>query len=637
MINFLIEIITEELPQKRLFFFGKKFFKEFIRYYAIFKIVYEKIYWFASSRRLSVKTINIRYLNNKNNTKTNINVNSSLKKDLIKIIDNILIFISKYESMNWGEENFSFVRPVFNILLLFNDKIFKYKNFGLKSNNFTFGHLSSLKKIKVRNVNDYPLILYKKGYVIASFNKRKRIILSKIKEISKKMNLIFDIKNNFINEITSIVEYPKIEVGIINNNFVNLPKVIIKFIIQDIQKCIVLYYLNKNISPYFLIVTNSISKNLNNVIFWNETTINSKLSNINYLFNEDKKIKFSDRILLLKKVIFYKKLGSMFEKSKRIKILSKKISYYNDSIDIKLISRASLMSKCEITTNLFAEMPEMKGIIGMKYSELNKENKLISLAQKEHHYPRFIKDRLPKNAFSSIISIADKIDTIVGHIGIFNIPKGSNDPYFIKRTATAIIRIILNKEILLNLKEIIDLSVKLYKNRLLNTNVIDDTLYFILKRLKNFYSLKVRKDIINSLNEKKFFNLVIYKFWIDCLNKLKNLHKLKYISKIQNRIFKLTKKNIKTFKELNYVCKKEEECILKKLLRCKNKVSFLFLIMDFDKIIFEIFKISNLIENFVNKFKIFSNDKSKTNYRIKIILNYCKLFKNTPDFRMLKF
>lgn len=687
--DFLIELQTEDLPANELKKISESFLNIFKNMLIKYKITYNLISLFATPRRLAITINSLKYIQKKQKIRKkgplveksfnkkglptsiaiswakhcNINIQDtkktiidkkiylthtiknyslSLLEILKKIILYVLIRIPIKKSMYWNEKNFRFSRPIRNIIVLLDSDIIPINFFHLSSNRFSHGHFfMKPKKIKIYHANQYTSKFFYPFYVMINYEKRKNFIKKEIKKIAHKLGKITKINNSQLHEVTSLVEWPVILSGKFNIKYLNIPKEILIYIMEKCQKYFPLYSkTTKKISRKFIFVSNIITKNSKNIIHGNENVLTSKLSNVNFFIKKDINIKLYNRLEFLKKICFQKKLGSMFDKTNRIRLLSTYIAI-QINLNIQDIDRAALLSKCDLTTYMITEYPELQGIIGMYYAQNDQEKKNVSLSIKEQYLPKTSKDLLPTQNISYALGIAEKLDTITGIFSIKKNPKKNNDPFALRRAAIGIIRVIIEKKIDINIKLTVNKSINLYKN-IDNYKIIQkNILKFIFARLIYFYQKKnYNKKIIKSVLSLKIFNLIDINERICSLEKFNQKNKIKKIIEIYKRIENILKKeslnlqiyqkNIK-IKNCKYITSTENILIkniykiIKNIKKKKNYFTILIEIKNLFKIINKFFQTS------------FINDPNKKikKFRISILQNIQNIFLYIANFSYL--
>ena len=419
-----------------------------------------------------------------------------LKKNLPLILEKI----SWNKSMKWGDNQLSWGRPLKSILAVFDGKKIDFNFHHLKASNFTFVDKDFEEKIK--NFNDFKsyLSFFKSIKVILDQEKRKEFIINELNKISKKNNLIIDIKDNLLEEITNIVEKPKVILCEFDKKFLNIPKEILIITMQNHQKYIPTFDKKKSLTNFFLVVSDT--KDLKGYVKQgNERVIEARLNDAEFFWNRNKSQNLIKQLSDLKKINFFKGLGSYFDKTQRIKSLSSLIS---DELMIskEKIEIASSICKVDLKSDLVGEFPELQGIMGGYFAEAQGFDKEVCQSISEHYLPSGPESKVPKNLYSITLSLSDKLDTLVGFFGLDLIPTGSRDPYALRRYAIGLIRLIIENKIKIKLRSIINYSLTLYKEQGYEfdiTKVLKELNIFILERLKNYSKEKnIRLDIVES-------------------------------------------------------------------------------------------------------------------------------------------
>jgi len=419
-----------------------------------------------------------------------------LKKNLPLILDKV----DWNKSMKWGDKQMFWGRPLKSILAVFDEERIEFSFYHLKSSNHTFLDKDFEEKIKnFKNFKSY-LEYFKSTKTILDQDKRKNFIINELNRISKKNDLLIDLKEYLLDEITNIVERPKIILCEFDKKFLNIPKEILIITMQNHQKYIPTFDKKKNLTNFFLVVSNS--KDLKGYIkSGNERVIEARLNDAEFFWNRNKSQNLIKQLSNLKKINFFKGLGSYFDKTQRIKKLSSLIS---DELMIskEKIEIAASICKVDLKSDLVGEFPELQGVMGGHFAEAQGFEKEVCLSVSEHYLPSGIDSRVPKNLYSITLSISDKLDTLVGFFGLNLIPTGSRDPYALRRYSIALVRLIIENKIRIKLRSIINYSLSLYKEQGYEfdiTKVLKELNKFILDRLKNYSKEKnIRLDIIES-------------------------------------------------------------------------------------------------------------------------------------------
>ena len=432
---------------------------------------------------------------------------TNIDERIAPILEQSLNNVEEQKKMRWGDTDTLFIRPIRWLLLILNDHHISGKIFGIDIKNHTYGNRNvSNKKINIKNIEEYFDILQKKNVEIRQ-QKRKEIIREEINRIFLKNNFENILDKNITEELANMVEYPYLYLGTFPKKYLDLPDEVLKYVIQDTQKyCIV--YKDGKIINYFVGVSNvKINKN---IIIGNQRVINPRLDDASFFISKDLASNIFNRKEFLKRLIFHKKLGSVFDKVERIIELSlyiNKKSYLDNSLKFMEIAE---ICKLDLISNMVVEIPKLQGYIGSYYASKLGLNDIVADGIREHYSPRNSEDRIPSSVDSQIVSMADKLDTIVGIFLADEKPTGTRDPLGIRRATNGLLRILLETNYSINLSDLVKISSKLIHDKCnrveKNENALIDCKLFLQEKLfyifKDNYSFddNVIQSVLNSEN-----------------------------------------------------------------------------------------------------------------------------------------
>lgn len=389
--------------------------------------------------------------------------------------------------MRWGDHQAQFVRPVHTVTLLLGDKLISGNILGVDSDRRIPGHrFMGETSFIIESADQYPQILLEKGKVIADYELRKTQIKTDIEKAAEKIGGIADISEDLLEEVTSLVEWPVVLTAQFEEKFLTVPSEALVHTMKSDQKYFPVYNKNGQLMPHFIFVANIVSEDPQQIIFGNEKVVRPRLADAQFFFETDLKLSLETRLPSLKTMIFQKKLGTLYEKVQRVQALSGWIAS-EIGANIEHSRRAGLLSKSDLMTNMVFEFPETQGIMGMHYARHDGEPEEVALALKEQYQPRFSGDLLPSDLVSCAVAIADKMDTLTGIFGINQCPNGDKDPFGLRRATIGILRIIVKKNLSLDLQTLISEAVRLYENKLKNADLIDQVIEFMLGRFRTWY------------------------------------------------------------------------------------------------------------------------------------------------------
>ena len=447
--------------------------------------------------------------------------------DLLKeSIASLLLKISWKKSMKWGNHDLYWGRPLKSILALFDKKIIEFKLNHLHSSNKTFTDKDLEDEVKsFDDFKSYIKFFKQKGVTIDQ-DKRKEFIIKEINKATNQKKIHINVNEKLIDEIINIVEKPKILACEFNKKFLEIPQEILIITMQHHQKYFPTFDSKNKITNNFIVVADCKDKK-GLVKLGNQNVVDARLADAEFFWNRNKSQNLVKQVSRLKQINYFKGLGSYFDKIQRVRKLSGIIS------DELLISKekieiASSICKVDLMSDLVGEFPELQGVMGGYFAREQGFDEEISLAVSEHYLPSGIDSKVPKKPYSIALSLSDKIDSLVGFFGINLKPTSSKDPYALRRMAISLLRLIIENQKKIKLRDLINYSINLYKeqNYSFDSKLINDELGdFILDRLKNYLKEKnIRSDIIEcSTNSYGIDDLL--KIFNKSLNLNKNIKK----------------------------------------------------------------------------------------------------------------
>ena len=419
---------------------------------------------------------------------------------LNKNIPDLLRKIYWKKSMKWGDFDLYWGRPLKSILAIFGNIKLNFKFHHLHSSNSTFLDKEFEEKTKVFSSYKLYESYFKKSGIIIDHNKRKKFIEKKLSKISKNKSLEIKINDKLLDEVTNIVESPKILNCKFDQKFLKIPKEILIITMQHHQKYFPTFDKKNNLTNNFLVVANT--KDLKGFIkLGNERVVEARLNDAQFFWQKNKSKSLVKQVSELKKINYFKGLGTYFDKIQRMRKLSSLIS------DELLISKekieiASSICKVDLLSDLVGEFPELQGVMGGYFATAQGFDKDVCLAISEHYLPTSLENRIPKKSYSIALSLTDKLDTLVGFFGIELKPSSSKDPYALRRSAIGLIRLLLENGKEFKIRDLINYSILLYHEQKFefDTKAIQkDLIEFLNDRLKNYMKEKgIKQDIIEA-------------------------------------------------------------------------------------------------------------------------------------------
>jgi len=382
--------------------------------------------------------------------------------------------------MRWGAHSAEFVRPVHSVVLLYGDEVVPIELLGLQSGRITSGHrFHHLKPISLKSAKGYEAKL-RRAKVIADFAKRRETIRSGVIAAAAQVGGSALIDDALLDEVTALVEWPVPLTGQFEQRFLSLPREVVIATVQDHQRYFAVQGPDGKLSGWFVTVSNIESRDPSKVREGNERVVRPRLSDAAFFWEQDRKISLQAHAARLAGVIFQAKLGSYAEKTARVTRLAQLIgSHIGAGPDL---AQAAELAKADLMTAMVGEFPELQGTMGRYYAEAQGLPRDVSVAIEEHYRPRFAGDALPSTKIGQALSLADKIDTLVGIFAIEQRPTGTKDPFGLRRAALGVLRILLDARLELDLLEV--LAAAAAAQPVQRAGVADEVYDFIAERLR---------------------------------------------------------------------------------------------------------------------------------------------------------
>ncbi|WP_075271890.1 glycine--tRNA ligase subunit beta, partial [Mannheimia haemolytica] len=545
--NFLAEIGTEELPPKALKKLATAFAENVENELNQAGLSFEKVEWFAAPRRLAVKVLSLAESQpSKEVEKRGPAVSAAFdaegkptkaaegwakgcgitveqaeriatdkgewlvhraviegqptKNLLVDIIAKSLANLPIPKTMRWGDKTEQFVRPVHTVTLLFGAELIEGEILGVKSGRTIRGHrFLGEREFQIENADQYPQLLKDRGSVVADFNERKALILAKSQEKATALGGVADIEEDLLDEVTSLVEYPNVLTAKFEERFLAVPAEALVYTMKGDQKYFPIYSKDGKLLPHFIFVSNINPEDPSKIIEGNEKVVRPRLTDAEFFFKTDLKQKLEDQLPRLETVLFQQQLGTLRDKTARIEALAGEIAKQIGADETKA-KRAGLLSKCDLMTNMVFEFTDTQGVMGMHYARHDGEDEEVAVALNEQYMPRFAGDNLPNSLVACSVALADKFDTLTGIFGIGQAPKGSADPFALRRAALGSLRIIVEKNLPLDLTDLVAKSAQLFGDKLTNKDVVEDVVDFMLGRFRAWYESEgIAVDVIQAV------------------------------------------------------------------------------------------------------------------------------------------
>ena len=550
-----------------------------------------------------------------------------------------ILSIPFQKSMRWADVPIRFARPIHWILALFGEEVVSFEVGNIRSGNMTYGHrFMNPGPISVKDFQSYLQKTREASVIVDPAERKKRIEDEMIREGAKVSGRVLK-DEELLNEVNFLVEYPVALCGTFDNKFLSLPREILIHSMKEHQRYFPVVDDHGILLPYFVCISNIHPKSREVVVKGNEKVLRARLSDAAFFFEDDLKISLEKRVEQLKKVVFQAKLGTSYEKVMRFQRLA---LWMTERIDPKLreaVERTSLLCKADLVTGMVGEFPKLQGIVGKEYARLTQERPEVAEAIYEHYLPGFAGDRLPSGPIGDIVSIADKMDTIVGCFGVGLVPTGTADPFGLRRQALGILRIILEKKYSISLTGLIEESEKQLKGKMERPveKVKGEVLDFFRVRYQNFLLDKEYPfDVTDAVLSISFDELLDVQGRIDALKRAKEWKDFESIVIAFKRAMNILKGSPPQ-REINpsLFAESAEKNLYQSFLKAKEKIDLHLNKRDYPSTLLEMTQMKKPIDEFFEGVMVMVEEEAIRNNRLALLDGIGKLFLGIADFSKL--
>lgn len=685
--NFLAEIGTEELPPKALKKLATAFAENVENELNQAGLSFEKVEWFAAPRRLAVKVLGLATAQpskeiekrgpavsaafdaDGNPTKAaegwargcGISVDQAdriatdkgewlvhraviegqpTKNLLVDIISRSLANLPIPKMMRWGDKTEQFVRPVHTVTLFFGGELIEGEILGVKIANVVRGHrFLGEREFTISHADEYLTALREKGMVVADFNERKALILAKSQEKATALGGVADIEEDLLDEVTSLVEFPNVLTAKFEERFLAVPAEALVYTMKGDQKYFPIYDKDGKLLPHFIFVSNINPEDPTAIIEGNEKVVRPRLTDAEFFFKTDLKQRLEDRLPRLETVLFQQQLGTLRDKTARIEALAGEIAAQIGADKAKA-ERAGLLSKCDLMTNMVFEFTDTQGVMGMHYARHDGEDEEVAVALNEQYMPRFAGDELPKSLVACSVALADKFDTLTGIFGIGQAPKGSADPFALRRAALGSLRIIVEKNLPLDLEDLVRKSAALFGDKLTNANVVEDVVDFMLGRFRAWYQDEgIAVDAIQAVLARRPTRPADFDVRVRAVSHFRTLDSAEALAAANKRVSNILAKvegEISTEIDRTLLVEAEEKALAEQVIALQTELAPKFENGEYQVALDRLASLRETVDNFFEKVMVNAEDENLRRNRQAILNNLRNLFLQVADISVLQ-
>lgn len=555
------------------------------------------------------------------------------------IINQSLTKLPIPKRMRWGDNDAEFVRPVHWLVLMHGEKVIDAEVLGLKSSAKTFGHrFHAPAEIVLKHASDYQEKLLSQGFVIADFEQRKQKIRQQVVDTVKKLGGEAVLDEDLLDEVTALNEWPIAVAGEFDKVYLDVPDEALIKTMQDNQKYFPVRDSSGSLKNYFITISNIDSKSPEKVKEGNERVVRPRLADAMFFWEQDQKQPLEAFDLALEKVVFQSKLGSLAEKTQRVTKLAEEIAgQLNANIDY--VKRAALLSKCDLMTDMVGEFASLQGVMGKRYAQKAGEADEVAEALDEQYKPRGASDDTAGTATGQILSISDKLDTLVGIFAIGQKPTGEKDPYALRRASLGILRTIIERRLDLDLKQLISVSAELLKDKVNASKVEQDVFDYILERLRAYYlDRDVTADVFDAVSALSPSRPLDFDKRIKAVSAFRELAEAESLAAANKRVGNILKKSAadaSTTVDESLLSEEAEKKLFEALSALSQTVEPMFDSGDYEAALSQLSSLRDPVDAFFDSVMVMADDDAVKNNRIALLNTMNQLFLRAADLSRL--
>ncbi|EOX9111995.1 glycine--tRNA ligase subunit beta [Providencia rettgeri] len=685
--TFLVEIGTEELPPKALRSLAESFAANFTAELDGADIAHGAVTWFAAPRRLALKVADLAASQpDREVEKRGPAISQAFGPDgqptkaaegwargcgitvdqaerlttdkgewllyraqmkgqavselLVDMTSRALAKLPIPKLMRWADKDTQFVRPVHTVTLLLGSDVIEGEILGIKSGRTIRGHrFMGEAEFTIDNAEQYPTILRERGKVMADYAERKAVIKADAEKAAQALGGQADLTDSLLEEVTSLVEWPVVLMAKFEEKFLDVPSEALVYTMKGDQKYFPVYDKAGKLMPNFIFVANIESSDPQQIISGNEKVVRPRLADAEFFFKTDRKQRLEDNLPRLETVLFQKQLGTLRDKTDRLEALAGWIAS-KIGADVNHATRAGLLAKCDLMTNMVFEFTDTQGVMGMHYARHDGESEDVALALKEQYQPRFSGDALPSTDVSAALALAEKMDTLAGIFGIGQHPKGDKDPFALRRAALGVLRIIVEKGYQLDLVEMTEEAARLYGDKLTNENVVNDVVEFMLGRFRSWYQeLGYSIDTIQAVLARHPTQPADFDARVKAVTHFRSLEEAQALAAANKRVSNILSKSEEKLADnvLASVLKTPEEVKLAThVVVLQDKLAPMFAERNYQEALVELASLRDIVDEFFANVMVMDEDQAVRINRLTLLSQLRELFLKVADISLLQ-
>jgi len=555
------------------------------------------------------------------------------------IVDQSVARLPIPKRMRWGDSDAEFVRPVHWVVMMHGKDVIAGEVLGVASSDKTRGHrFHANRELSLATAAEYADKLKSEGYVIADMEERKQAIYDQVIQTADGLGGVAVINDDLLAEVTALNEWPVAVAGEFDHEYLSVPAEALIKTMQDNQKYFPVIDADNQLKNFFITISNIESKSPEKVRQGNERVIRPRLADAKFFWEQDQKQPLESFAKALDKVVFQAKLGSIGDKTKRVAALAENIAGTLGA-NVEYAQRAAVLSKCDLMTDMVGEFAALQGVMGKRYAQVGGEADEVATALDEQYMPRGASDGTPATATGQILAISDKLDTLVGIFAIGQKPTGEKDPYALRRASLGILRTIIERQLDLDLVQLIEVAADLFGDKVDAAAVKDEVFEFMLERLRAYYlDRKVPVDVFDAVSALKPPRPLDFDKRIKAVSAFRDLPEAESLSAANKRVGNILKKaetghaavvNAGLFEV------QEEETLYNELESLKSETAPMFDAGDYEKALRHLSALRKPVDDFFDNVMVMTDNMDIRNNRIALLSKMNTLFMRAADLSRL--
>ncbi|MGM0481043.1 MAG: glycine--tRNA ligase subunit beta [Pseudomonadota bacterium] len=541
--------------------------------------------------------------------------------------------------MRWGDSDAQFIRPVHTLTLVYGTQLIDADIMDTQSSRHILGHrFHSPQGFELDRADHYEELL-RQHYVVADQKQRQASIETSVNQLAKELGGQVTPDPALYEEVSALVEWPVALQAKFDEGFLTVPKEALIVTMKDDQRYFPVETCEGELLPNFIFITNIESKDPSQIISGNEKVVRPRLADAQFFFEADKKLTLEARLENLDKVLFQKQLGSIKDKAERIASLAATIANHLQADD-QAAQRAGLLCKADLVSEMVLEFPETQGVMGKHYALNDGATEQVAAAIEQHYWPRFSGDKLPTSDVASAVALADKLDTLVGIFGIGQTPKGDRDPFALRRAALGLIRIIVEKQLNLDLQTLIVDANKQFGDRLSNKAVLDEVFSFVMSRFRPWYQEQgIDVDVIKAVSARSPSRPADFDARIQAVSKFKGLEAAESLTAANKRVSNLlAKSEVQLTGSIDHdmLIEPQEQTLAAKIAEVEKSCEPELVVGNYSGALTRMASLKDDIDAFFDHVMVNADDAKVKENRLNLLHRLREMFLNIADISLLQ-